>query len=564
MADVAPSFGTLSQVAIIARLRARIFRNSIRTTSARLDLVAFLLVGALVAFLALGIGMGMAFGAYFALTTGKLALLNFLFWGIFLAWHVLPILFASFTVGFDFRNLLRFPLRFLAFYLLSLAYSLFDPALLSCLFWLICLGAGAAFARPDLFPAILLVVMVFAATNLLLGRLISSWLERLLARRRAREALIALFLLSMFSLQLFGVAGQRWGNEAGPLRVKLAPLLSPLLRPFPPGLASSSIEQAAQGNALPTLAPVALLAAYGVLFAWLLRRRLLAQYRGEDLSESLAPSRPSVPSAFRPAPVSSASSASFASFILPPPVAAMFEKEVRYILRNSILLLTMVAPVLFLIVLLSAGQSPRPGKRSVMPITSSDFLFPGAVAYAVLIFTNLLHNCFGYAGYGIQLLLAAPVRFRDILLGVNLAQTALVLFETALITLFYSFFFHPPALLMLLATLAMLCFLLLVNLSAGNLLSLYRPRRIEFGSMRRQQASGLTVLIGLGIQLASLLLITLIFLATYFFGGTWLALLVFLVLAAATAQLYRTVLDRCTRIALDRREFLTAEFCRSS
>src|SRR3970040_1894578 len=241
----------------------------------------------------------------------------------------------------------------------------------------------------------------------------------------------------------------------------------------------------------------------------------------------------------------------------------MFEKEVRYILRHSILLLTMVAPVLFLIVLLSAGRSPRPGKRSVMPITSSYFLSPGAVAYAVLIFTNLLHNCFGYAGYGIQLLLAAPVRFRDILLGVNLAQTALVLFETALITLFYSFFFHPPALLMLLATLAMLCFLLLVNLSAGNLLSLYRPRRIEFGSMRRQQASGLTVLIGLGIQLACFIVIGLVFLVTYFFGGTWLSLLVFLVLAAAAAQLYRTVLDRCTRIALDRREFLTAEFCRS-
>jgi len=560
MADVAPSFGTLSQVAIIARLRARIFRNSIRTTSARLDLVAFLLVGALIAVFDLGIGMGMAFGAYFALTTGKLALLNFLFWGLFLAWQFLPIIFASFTVDFDFRGLLRFPLRFLAFYLLSLAYALFDPALLSCIFWLLCLGAGIVFARPDLFPWILLLVLVFAATNLLLGRLISSWLERLLARRRTREAAIALFLLALFSFQLVGVAGERWGRRAAPILVTA----KPLLRPLPPGLAGMAIERAFEGRALSALTPVALLAAYGVLFAWLLRRRLLAQYRGEDLSESLAPSRPSVPSAFRPAPVSSASSASFASSSLPGPVAAMFEKEIRYILRNSVLLLTLIAPVLFLIVLLSAGQSPRPGKRSVMPITSSDFLFPGAVAYAVLIFTNLLHNCFGYAGYGIQLLLAAPVRFRDILLGVNLAQTALVLFETALIALFYSLFFHPPALPMLLATLAMLCFLLLVNLSAGNLLSLYRPRRIEFGSMRRQQASGLTVLIGLGIQLASFILITLVFLVTYFFGGTWLALLVFLVLAGAAAQLYRTVLDHCTRIALDRREFLTAELCRSS
>ena len=553
MADVAPSFGTLSQVAIIARLRARIFRNSIRTTSARLDLVAFLLVGALFAFIALGIGMAIASGAFFFVKTGKLGRLALLFWGLFLAWHFLPIIFASFTVNFDFRGLLRFPLRFLAFYLLSLAYALFDPALLSCIFWLFCLGAGIVFARPDLFPSILLVVLVFAATNLLLGRLISSWLERLLTRRRSREVLIAFVLLALLSPMLIIVAGQRWGRQAAPILIRV----SPLLRPLPPGLALASLERAFQGRPLSALVPTTLLAAYGVAFAWLLRRRLLAQYRGEDLSESLALSRP--------APVSSASSASFTSFAsssLPGPAAAMFEKEIRYILRNFVLLLTLIAPVLFLIVLLSAGQSPRPGKRLVMPMTSSDFLFPGAVAYAVLIFTNLLHNCFGYAGYGIQLLLAAPVRFRDILLGVNLAQTALVLFETALIALFYSLFFHPPALPMLLATLAMLCFLLLVNLSAGNLLSLYRPRRIEFGSMRRQQASGLTVLIGLGIQLACFIVIGLVFLATYFFGGTWLALLVFLVLTAAAAQVYRTVLDRCTRIALDRREFLTAEFCR--
>ena len=559
MADVARSFGTLPQVALIARLRARIFRNSIRTSSARLDLVAYLLVSAVIVLFDLAVGMGMAFGAYFALTTGKLTLLNILFWAIFLAWHFLPIMFASFTVSFDFRNLLRFPLRFLAFYILSLVYCLFDPALLSCIFWLICLGAGAAFARPDLFPVILLVVLVFAATNLFLGRLISSWLERLLARRRTREALIALFLLAMISLQLFGVAGERWGRQAAPILAKL----SPLLRPLPPGLAGMSLEQALQGNALPTFWPIALLSTYGVVSAWLLRRRLLAQYRGEDLSESLAPSRPAA--LFSSSSVSSTSSASITSYApssLPGPVAAMFEKEIRYILRNSVLLLTLVAPVLFLIVLLSAGQSPRPGKHSVLPFTSSDFLFPGAVAYAVLIFTNLLHNCFGYAGYGIQLLLAAPVRFRDILLGVNLAQTALVLFETLLIALFYSLFFHPPALPLLLATLAMLCFLLLINLSAGNLLSLYRPRRIEFGSMRRQQASGLTVLIGLGIQLASFVVIALVFLATHFFGGMWLSFLVFLVLAAAASQIYRTVLDRCTRIALDRREFLTAEFCR--
>ena len=561
MADVGASFGTFSQIAVIARLRALIFRNSIRTTSERLNLIAYILLSIVLALFSLGMGLGIAFASYYSLATGKLKLLTLLFWGLFLAWQFLPVLFSGYAMDFDFRALLRFPLRFLTFYLLSLAYSMFDPALLSCIFWLLCLGTGAALARPDLIPTLLLVVLAFGVTNLLLARLISSWLERLLARRRTREALIALFLLSMFSLQFFGLAGDRWGRNAAPIAIKI----SPFLRPLPPGLASSSISNAFDGRPLPALLPASLLGAYGVLFAWLLRRRLLAQYRGEDLSESLAPSRPVAVSLSTS--VSSTSSTSFTSFapsFLPAPVAAMFEKEMRYILRNFVLLLTLAAPVLFLIVIISVGQSPRASQRSAFPFASSDFLFPGAVAYAVLILTNLLHNCFGYAGYGMQLLLAAPVRFREILLGVNLAQTVLVFFETALIAVFYSLFFHPPALPMFLATLAMLCFLLVVNLTAGNLLSLYRPRRIEFGSLRRQQASGMTVLIGLGVQIACFIVIGLVFLVTHFFGGSWATVLVFAVLTFTAAQVYRSVLDRCTRIALDRREFLTAEFCRSS
>jgi len=559
MADVAAPFGTLGQLAVIARLRALIFRNSIRTTSERLNLIAYILLSIVITLFSLSFGIGIAFASYISLATGNLKLLTLLFWGLFLAWHFLPILFSAYAADFDFRTLLRFPLRFLTFYLLSLAYGLFDPALLSCVFWLLCLGTGAALARPDLVPTLLLVILVFGITNLLLARLISSWLERLLARRRTREALIVLFLLSMFSLQFFGLAGERWARDRSSLTVKV----SPYLRPLPPGLAALSIERAFAGHTLPALTPSALLAVYGVLFGWLLRRRLLAQYRGEDLGESLAPS-PSTVAVVSTSSTSSSSFASFSSSFLPGPVAAMFEKEIHYLLRNFVMLLTLAAPVFLLILIVSAGQSPRASQRTPFPFATSDYLFPSAVGYAFLILTNLLHNCFGYAGYGMQLLLAAPVRFREILLGVNLAQTVLVLFETALITVSYSLFFHPPALPIFLATLAMLGFLLVVNLTAGNLLSLYRPRRIEFGSLRRQQASGMTVLIGLGVQIACFIVIGLVFLVTHFFGGSWAAVFVFALLTFAAAQVYRSVLERCSRIAVERREFLTAEFCRSS
>ena len=539
-----------TQLALIAGLRWRLFRNSLRSTSARLDLLGLIAAASLAGVFAAGIGLALGTGAYFAVVQGRPERLGLLLWAVFLLWHFLPVMLAGFSLYFDFRNLLRFPLRFSVLFLLSLAYGLADPAAVAGLFWLICIAAGLGMARLNLLPWAVLALAVFAAMNLLLSCLISSWIERLLARRRAREAFGALILLLLLSLQFSGIFAERWGRRAVPAVARLTPVLSVL----PPGLAGKALAGGARGNAAEALVSTALLAGYGLACGLLLRRRIRAQYLGEDLGETPAPVTAQASSA--PA----VSYTSFASAFLAGPVAAVCDKELRYLFRNAPMLLTLAVPVVLVAFLMPAWSRPRHGPlRSAVP---GELVFPIAVGYVLLLLTNLSQNCLAYDGRGIQLLFVAPVRFREVLLGKNLVHALVVAVETLVVWVAVSLTFGPPRTLMLLTTLAALLFATLINFAVGDLLSLYFPRRLEFGVFRRQRAAGMTVLIPLGTNLVVFAMAAFIFVGTGWLGRPWLAVAVFLGLSAAAWQAYKTVLESCSRIAADRREVLTEQLAR--
>jgi len=553
VAEVALSAGFTQQVTLIAGLRWRLFRNSLRTTSGKLDLFALTLVSALSGFAVAGIGLAFAACAYYIVAESKLRLLVLLLWGIFLAWHFLPVLLATSTASFDFRNLLRFPLRFSVFFLLSLAYGLFDPAAVAALFWLVCIAVGISLARPDLLPWTLLIFVLFAAMNLLLSRMIFTWLERLLARRRTREAVWVLLMLVILSFQLLGAFAESWSRRVAPVALKL-PAIAGFL---PPGLAGRALASAARGHAGEALSCATLVAAYGLVFALFLRHRLRAQYLGEDLGESQAPA--SAPAAY--CSVSSSTSlASFSSSFLRAPVAAVLEKELRYIRRNSVLVMNLaLAPMLigFFAVFWS-----RPQGRPDLFARSPELMFPSALAYMFLLLSQLGNNAFAYEGRGIQLLFLAPVRFRDVLLAKNLTLGLILAGETALIWLLLSLLLGSPGAATVTATLAALLFAMLVQFTTGNLLSLCYPRRLEFGALHRQRAAGMTMLIGLLVQIAVFGLVGTILLVTRRFGGMWLAGGLFLGLSAIAGWVYVIALERCDHLAGDQREVLTSQLAR--
>ena len=70
----------------------------------------------------------------------------------------------------------------------------------------------------------LLVSLLFVLINLTIERLVGSWLEKLLARRRTRELFLGLFVLAMVSLNFLSPALRRWGDIG--TRPKILQLIS--------------------------------------------------------------------------------------------------------------------------------------------------------------------------------------------------------------------------------------------------------------------------------------------------------------------------------------------------
>src|SRR6202049_3826248 len=170
--------GIREQVSLVRQLRWQLFRNSLRTLKGRLEVVALLISGLFLTGGVLGAGIGLGVWTFVLLQDNEVGWLPALFCIVFLFWHLFPLILAASTPQFDFRNLLRFPLRYSVFCILSLAYGLFDASAVVSLFWLACIAGGILMARTTLALWAAPVMLVFAAMNLALGGTIFAWLLR--------------------------------------------------------------------------------------------------------------------------------------------------------------------------------------------------------------------------------------------------------------------------------------------------------------------------------------------------------------------------------------------------
>lgn len=541
------------QFAAVAKLRWQLFANSLRTMRGRMELVSRVIVGVGFA----GVGFGGAFGlgsaALFFSSQERWEWLAALLWPVFLFWQLFPVLATAFTENFDSSNLLRFPLNYRTFFFFRLAYGSLDPATaLGCL-WLTGIVVGIGLARPALLPWIATVLLAFAVLNILVGRMVFAWMERWLARRRTREILGILFFLVILSIQFIGPLANHFNKGERTALVRVVVEFLPLERMLPPGLAAAAIAEAAQENIGGALARLLLLTAYGVATAWLLHMRLCAQYRGENLGESaaraLGPRGKFVVRAGWGIPG------------IPAPIAAIIEKEFRYLSRSGPMLFTLVMPSVVLLIFRFTPSSS--GSGDAFLVRAPDLAFPVGAAYALLVLTNLVYNNFGADGAGVQFYFAAPVRFYQVQLAKNLTHAAVLGLETALVWMSVCLIFRPPSVGVTLATLSGIFFALLVNLAVGNLLSVNSPKKIDFGTFGRQRASNTTVFASFGVQIVVFGLAAVVLLAARAYGRIWLATLLFLGVSAIAFVAYTLVLSRAEKEALANRETLIAELTRA-
>jgi len=549
VADVAQPVGILKQIGLIAGLRWRMLHNNLRRKQSRLDLLGLIIVGLLAGAFVTVLCFALFEGARNFVSSGRPTWLSLFFWAIFLWWQLFPIIVAGFGASFEFRGLLRFPLSFGAFYILGLAYGLADFTGLAAVCWTISIILGAAAADVALLPAMLLVAVLFILFNVALERLLGSWMERLLARRRTRELFFAGFILLMVSLQLLGPLLNRYGNSAEPWLVRALPYFAY----FPASLAGKGVGAASAGNYGAFAIAVAGIACYAVFFGGLLWLRFAAQYRGEELSET-----PATQKAIRNK-VKEESGAD-ALGLLSPQVAAVIRKEIRYLLRNGFAALLLFLPPILVFALITQVTLFRfSGAKSGI---SPELFFPGLVAYIILILMAPAYNSFAYENAGVQTYFTAPLQFRDVFLGKNFVQVALVATELTLCIAAFCYRVGRPSAPIFTATLAAIIFTLVGQLSIANWSSLSFPRRLAFGQVHGQRQSGMAVLVAFGAQILLFGISSVVLGLGRWTGDRWLPAKAFALLAAAAVAGYVASLDALTSYAEKKKEKLIEALCR--
>jgi ABC-2 type transport system permease protein len=542
-----------SQLQAIAELRWRLFSNTLRSTRAKLELASQIFV--VFAFSLAGLIGAFSFGvaAYFFIAEGKLEFFPLLLWPVFIFWQGFPILAAAFSNNPDTSDLLRFPLSYSSYFLVRVAYAVCDPATAVCSLWSFGILVGVTIAKPGLLPWALLVMLAFAAFNLLFMQMIFAWLERWLAQRRTREIMGVLFILLMLSFQLIGPLTSHFSKTPRPQAQQVIAILASVQGILPPGLAADAIMHGMYPRVPAALSSFALLCAFIMLAGYGLHVRLLAQYRGENLSEVAAASTLPKDRQLR------------LGWNLPglaAPVSAVFEKEIRYLLRSGPMLLTLIMPV-FVLVVFRLGAMNSIHRTGSFLLRTPDMAFPAAAAYTLLILTNLVFNSFGGDAGGIQFFYASPASFREIVLAKNLTHAFILVLEVFVAWTAVGLLYGAPKLDVAIASFAGLLFAAPVNFSAGNLLSIYSPKKLDYSSFGRQRASQTTVLISLGVEIFVVSVGVAAFWLARYYGNLWIAALLLLVLAGISLTGYWIILNRIDNLALERRETLIAELCRA-
>ena len=559
------SSGLGQQLWLVVGLRWRIFRNGLHAKSEKMHFIGAALLGLIFGVMVLGLSTGICFGSYQIASApwtlaspGQWIFLTAIFWGIFMFWQFVPVLASQTNPGFDGRNLLRFPLRYSAFLLMSIAYGVADPFAAAGILFHVAIGVGVSLARPDLLPWTAVALIVSVLMNLMFNRMLYAWVERILAKRRTREILTALFILGIISVQFISVILQRWQQ---PIK-RFFENTAIVWKNLPPTEAGTAIAQAAVANNHAALNAIGVLALYAAAFAGLFAMRVHAQYTGEDLEESAAPT-PRKRAAARPSIPAVAASAREVSGFVSAPVAAIFWKEARYLLRNSMQFMNLFLP-LILIVFFSFSMS-KPARSGGHPLSarfSADLIYPAAVAYVFLIiFQSMCPNNLAYEGRGVERLFLCPIKFRSVMLGKNLFHFSLLVIDTLLVLALIIILGHPPRLPVILATWAALPFAALVQFSIGNWLSLQYPRRFEFG-VRRQRPSGLTMMVSFSLFFATMGVLGATAAICLWLAGLWLLPVIYLALGAVAFLAYRATLDDASSRAIEQRETLLEQLTR--
>lgn len=436
--------------------------------------------------LALLIALGLGVAAY-VLTSPDIVLAGtpppeFIFFSIFamcyLLWATLPLSIGS-SRQFDPGNLLLYPISLRKLFAVDFVSDVASLQSVFAIPAIIAVGIGAGLAQGRLAGAIL-IALVAAAFGLALSKWVSTSIGSLIRKKRARgETLLALMGA------IAGLGGLLFAQIA-PLFLRHAESIS-ALRWTPPGALAFALthglrEGQSAGYALALTVVTAYTVVLVVITYWLARRAILG---GGTRRRA------------RPAASATTETENYTGWQIPlvsPDLAAIIEKELRYIMRNAQLRMMSLMPLILIIVRLMNrrhfNQTAVEGNRFITDFFKygEGFMATTGVLYVFLILSGLSCNQFAFEHAGMRTLVLSPVDRKRILLGKNIAIcTVALIFSAGVLAINHLVFRDVTLAALLFAGLSFLIFASMTSMM-GNWFSIRFPKRMKFGA--RMNVSG--------------------------------------------------------------------------
>lgn len=497
---------------------------------------------------AFGTSVGVYFATFASLKYGRVFILNFMLWVVFLVWQLAPVLLEGFSPGLNFREIARYPISFRLYFFLNSAYGLLDPAALVSLLWLFAIWAGIVAARPQWALPAALLFLAFVIFNILCNRLIVTIFDRFQSSRKGRERLVVVFLLLMLlpqAIQFINLEKLARSVYLGPV----ARVLAPVNHMSPPGAVFESLASSGMERLLALL----VLLSYCLLVLTLMLWQSRGIYQGEMQAEGAARRRERL---------QVAPGWSFPGF--DPTMAAIFEKEILYLRQNLRMVVQLAYPAIIFLFLFFAkgggGHSPLP---RMMAGAGGIGLLGVFTSLSLLGMGNVAYNIFGMDHEGFGRWLLCPQPLRKIMMAKNLSNAII----------FVSLYLVFSAVLAFAAGLTMLPFLnitvaaaavLCTQFAAGNLFSAYWPKRVDPTQMNSRMTSNAAGFASLLIIAPVGIIGTAVTLASAYWHLAWLPLAVGLVALAIAIKLYFVFLNVSTSYIYEHLEEMESALTKQS
>jgi ABC-2 type transport system permease protein len=334
--------------------------------------------------------------------------------GLCLYWQAMPVVSASMGSSLDLRKLLAYPIPHARLFFVEILLRLASG--LEAVLVLIGGGAGLA-ANPAIRggPAMVGALAMFVLFNLLLASGVRSLLERLLTRRRIRELMVvlmaALWMVPRFFVQT-GLHSKIFDRALAAAQAVEFPW--------------SAAAHAARGQL--RWASWLSLAAWTLAAGWFGRAQFARSLRHDAAAAQAvvreSPRRAALADRFYRLP----------SRLLPDPLAAMVEKELRSLARTPRFRILFVMGFTFGVLVWLPMAIGRPGAAQHDSFLSRHFLTIVS-AYALTLMGQVTYwNCFAFDRSAAAFWFVAPQPIAAVLIAKNIASQAPVYLEIAILT----------------------------------------------------------------------------------------------------------------------------------